>query len=629
MTNPPGLQLRRLAFFGPDKEPAELTFGPGLNVIYGASDTGKSFVLEAIDYMLGGQTPLRDIPERVGYDQVLLSMETTAGEGFTLLRGIGSRDFRVAEGLLTGSPPPLHAPDVAVLAGQHDGNRPNNVSMFLLGKIGLAGKRVFRNKRGDTNSLSFRTLAKLILVEETKIQDRLSPLSTGNPTEDTPLASTLKLLLTGVDDANAAPLAARKSTDEERSREAQLILLGELIESYRKRLRALVNDPSELDQQMGRLDDALRQRAQVLNAAEAEYRELIGRRRQLRERYEEGLDRRDEITKLLERFALLDRHYASDAVRLRALEEGGSLFAALDRESCSLCGALPEHHRDNAGCDGDVEGVVIAARAEIAKLGALTRDLSTTIDSLRREEAGIAARLPRLEEQLAGIAERLEKEVSPRLSSLRATYTELSDKRVTLGEARSLFQTLRDAEERQQTLSASLEPANNGQTDAARADMPTAAIVRFTRHIEELLRAWHFPDMDQVYFDAKIRDLVIGIKPRGSRGKGLRAVTYAAFTIGLLDYCRLHGLPHPGFVALDSPLLSYRDPEGEEDDLRQSDLKDRFYQHLWSIHADRQVLVFENVDPPASVRGQAQAILFSRNPQLGRYGFFPLSAMSS
>jgi hypothetical protein len=62
----PGLRIRHLAFHGPNREPASIEFGAGLNLIYGASDTGKSFVVEAIDFMLGGKTTLRDIPERVG-----------------------------------------------------------------------------------------------------------------------------------------------------------------------------------------------------------------------------------------------------------------------------------------------------------------------------------------------------------------------------------------------------------------------------------------------------------------------------------------------------------------------------------------------------------------------------------
>lgn len=76
-----------------------MTFGTGLNVIYGASNTGKSFIVEAIDFMLGGKPPLRDIPERVGYDLVLLGLETLDGKSFTLWRSIDGGGFRLYEDL--------------------------------------------------------------------------------------------------------------------------------------------------------------------------------------------------------------------------------------------------------------------------------------------------------------------------------------------------------------------------------------------------------------------------------------------------------------------------------------------------------------------------------------------------
>jgi recombinational DNA repair ATPase RecF len=51
------LQLRNLAFVGPKKVAATLEFRTGINVICGASDTGKSFIVEAVDFLLGGTNP--------------------------------------------------------------------------------------------------------------------------------------------------------------------------------------------------------------------------------------------------------------------------------------------------------------------------------------------------------------------------------------------------------------------------------------------------------------------------------------------------------------------------------------------------------------------------------------------
>jgi hypothetical protein len=170
----PGFCLRHLVFLGPQREPAAVAFGPGLNIVYGASDTGKSFLVEAIDFMLGGKPPLRDIPERVGYDRILLGIETYAGEAYTIFRSIEGGRFRLYAGLHAEMPP--ERTEARDLGEQHSERSADNLSSFLLEKSNLAGKRVRRNKRGDTNSLSFRNVARLMIVTETEITDQRSPL---------------------------------------------------------------------------------------------------------------------------------------------------------------------------------------------------------------------------------------------------------------------------------------------------------------------------------------------------------------------------------------------------------------------------------------------------------------------
>jgi hypothetical protein len=78
-------------------------------------------------------------------------------------------------------------------------------------------------------------------------------------------------------------------------------------------------------------------------------------------------------------------------------------------------------------------------------------------------------------------------------------------------------------------------------------------------------------------------------------------------------------------VILDSPLLSYKEPDGEDDDLRHTDLKQRFYHFLKDITEDQQVIIVENTDPPADVQSLPQAIKFTSNPGDGRAGLFVLA----
>jgi hypothetical protein len=73
---------------------------------------------------------------------------------------------------------------------------------------------------------------------------------------------------------------------------------------------------------------------------------------------------------------------------------------------------------------------------------------------------------------------------------------------------------------------------------------------------------------------------------------------------------------------LDSPLLSYREPDGPEDDLGTSDLDDHFYSFLAGLPDDRQVIVVENNDPPKVIQVSPQAIRFTGTDGSGRTGFF-------
>lgn len=618
----PGLRLRHLAFHGPDRKRASVSFGPGLNVLYGASETGKSFIVEAIDFMLGGKPPLRDIPERIGFDRVLLGIETTGGEQFTLGRSVDGGGFRLYTGLHID--PPGEDIESRELGDHHNEKNPDNLSMFLLKQCELNGKHVRKNKQGATNSLSFRNIARLLIVTETEITQQRSPLSDGGIVTDTPNFATFKLLLTGVDDS--ALVANKAKTSQDQSREAQLELLDQLLEEYRDRLKELTDSSDELEDQLQRIDTSLSQHTAQLATTEEDFRRLADRRRDLRKRIEEGRDRRSEIAGLLERFSLLERHYNSDVERLQGIEEGGSLFGVLGQAPCPLCGAEPGHQRRDADCDGNIEGVVQAARSEIAKIELLRRELAETVSGLHREAIAFDRRLPKMEEELKSLSEEVDRFISPKLARIRSTYSELADKRGHVREALSIFRTIQDIEGRRTKIDARSEEKK--ETAVSEGDLPSAVAESFAQQVEMILKKWHFPDTDRVYFDAKSRDLIIAGKPRGARGKGLRAITHAAFTVGLLDYCKTKSTPHPGFIVLDSPLLAYREPEGTEDDLSGTDLKEKFYDYLLNMPDDRQVIIIENVDPPPAIVSLPQVVMFSKNPNSGRYGFFPRDSMS-
>ena len=614
----PGFQLRYLGFFGLQKQPSTVIFGPGLNVIYGASNTGKSFIVEAIDFMLGGKAPLRDIPERVGYDTALLGLEAFDGKSYTLLRSMQGGGFRLYDDLYDSLP----AEDIPYkqLNELHSDKSEVNLSFFLLSLCNLAGKRVRKNSHNETSSLSFRNIARLMVVNETEITQQNSPLYDGNPIANTPNFSTFKLLLTGVDDSALMP--NNKNEPEELSREVQVRLLDQLLGDYRDRLKELTRSPKELEAQLQKVDLSLQEHMAQVSTTEMQFQEAAGKRRELRKKLEEGRERRSEVGAMLERFDLLNKHYISDIERLRAIEEGGTLFNILSTNSCPLCGAEAVKHDFANECHGNVEAVVEAARQEITKIEILQTELLTAIRTLEREASSFDRRLPDIVKELELISLSVEGLISPRLSTLRKTYSDFADKRSELREALGLYCTIQDIERRRIELQKIVLDSDDSGA-AGSADIPTAVTHSFSKTVEDILSNWHFPEAGDVYFDSKTRDLVIAGKSRSAFGKGLRAITHAAFTLGLLSHCRSHQMPHTGFVVLDSPLLAYREPDGAEDDLTGTDLQEQFYSYIEGFSADSQIIVVENTNPPDVIMGNKQSIMFSKNPHHGRYGLFP------
>ncbi len=602
------LQLRRIAFSGPNKM-AELTFSNGVNVICGASDTGKSFLAESIDFMLGG-SELRGIPERTPFGEIQFDLDMTSGEQWRFYRASSGGNFK-ARNLLDEDAA------VEVLKKDHSHGKTDNVSGFLLDKIGLLGKRILRSKKkGTTQSLSFRNLARLVIVQEGEIQQIGSPFWGGQYTLKTAELATIKLLLSGVDDSDVVE-TTQSGTDSAK----QIELIDELLAEIRQEIADLGEEDADLKEQIGRLDETIEHRRENLKAIQSQLDSLLEQRRELVDVRTAIRDRLDEIVDLLARFDLLLEHYAVDIERLTAIQESGAMFAHVESVPCPLCGASPQAQQHDAACDGDVEAIVQAATAEIAKIVRLKGELQATVAKLKSEAVSQEQELLDKNREYENVSAQIQETVAPTVSEERASFSELIEKRAEVQRWIDLYARAAKLEERRIALEQ--DEGEAGSSGAVVSGLPDSVAHDFSLRIAKLLKAWDFPGDCFVHFDKETTDFVIDGKPRGSRGKGLRAITHAAVSIALLEYCLENDLPHPGFVVLDSPLLAYFKPEGDEDrQLQGTNLKESFYAYLVDHHSsDSQIVIVENQHPPDSVLDRLSMTVFTGNPNDGRKGF--------
>lgn len=612
-----GFTIRYLGYFGPDKPVASVSLNTGLNVICGASETGKSFIAESIDFMLGQEFIVRDIPERAGYDRVRMLIESTDWPPLALERSVEGGNLRAySEALADGAP----QSEPSILRWKHSAARQDTLSHHLLQRSGLAGKLLRRNANEETRSLSFRDLARLCIVTEEEIQTRNSPLLSGQYVSATAEYAAFKLLLTGIDDSSLVAVTGTGIRQEQGAAKAEL--LDQMISELQLETDESGAEEVDLIDQLTRLEASISDQKSSLFIQQKRFDGLLESRALAAREIRDRRARLIEIDELVGRFDLLDTHYATDINRLLAIHESGSLLASVEPTTCPLCGALPGDQHLDTPCEGNVEAIVVAADAEITKIKRLRDELRETVRSLATERDGINESLRQYEQNYTYCEKELADIAAPVLSSERSSYDELVAKRADVRMALEKYGRLKRLNEQRAALEGreSERPEDAGRT---RTLVSKSILDEFSKTIEQILEEWHFPNASRVFFDEAKRDFQISGKDRGSTGKGLRAITHAAVNIGLMEFCREKGLPHPGFVVLDSPLLAYWKPEGEEDDLRGTDLDEKFYRYLLGISQENQVIVIENKHPPSFVVDEGNVVVFTKNPHQGRYGFFP------
>ncbi len=611
-----GFFIESLTIKGPDKSDAQLKFVDGLNVVSGASDTGKSYALSCIDFGFGASSAPIPIPEADGYDAVVFSViSRSTKERFVFERGLAGGDVKFtkfdAHGALLVE---------TLVSARHSPTDRNTLSGILLELSGLYGKQVRKNKQGSRRTLSFRDVAFLSVVDEERIIARHPPHLSGSPVEKTSEGEAFRLLVTGNDSGVVHSVVPSKQAA---GAEAKLELLGSMITEAEARFSAIGVSIDSVDAELAAIESAK-------SAAIAEYEhtrlEVASLEVSLAEHAQamrQARARQLVVNGLTKRFTLLDEQYQADMARLHAIEESGKLLMALPSKECPVCGADPDNHSPSEQFRPDV--VEESARAESLKIGLLRQDLRKVLEELETENLELEISAEHARKELERIQTTIGGELMPRVKESAAILQLQDSRRDLLIKAKSILDQLDQLRIRELELEeATAAPTPTSLVIATSAS--TGEMEAFAEAVQELLEAWEYPGVGRVVFSEDDQDLVISGQQRISHGKGVRALTCSAFMIGLLRHCRSKNLPHPSVVLLDSPLVAYREPdngaEGTEDQqLRMAGVKEAFYTSLAVGDSRGQIVIFENEDPPEHLSSLINHIHFSKS-ESGRYGLF-------
>lgn len=600
--------IQKVEVLGPQKPTAALSFFVGLNVVAGASDTGKSYVIQCLQFALGASSIPKPIKESTGYDQVTVTLFDNEDGTFSLSR-------KLQEGAETVLKRAKDNTEI-LLTGRHRKGF-DNLSNRFLRKFGLNDKLLLKSKEKlTTQSLSLRTLENILIVDETRIVASYSPLGTGQRGEQTLELSMLSTLMTGKDNADAK--AVRGEGDAQGAINRKISVLEELIESLYplKEFKSIVRE--EIEKQVADIDAEIEAVDRHLLGVAAEKYELLQLQEEKKSAFNRLSDEYDENLVLINRFGLLANKYQSNSERLEGIIEASGLLGEFSEVACPICS-----HELNPISNAEVEVILQGAGAELEKTKLHLRDLNLALEGLGNKAHSLEEHRDVLEYELQNIDRELAYSLS---SALEMNATQKNE--------------LYDLKERKNELILRLSAREKAlfQLDELRklivSDMPDYELDNFDEDIEELtksisaiLERWGFPGNRSVQFSVKARDIIIGDVPRAHFGKGYRAVAFAAFIVGLMVVLKSRHR-HPGFVVLDSPLTTYKKADqerGEKDESVESDMVYALYRDLCDSYKDEQIIIFDNQEPDEDLRSMMNYIHFSKNPSVGRYGFFPIN----
>jgi prefoldin subunit 5 len=613
-----GIRLRYLTFTGPNISPAELEFDDGLNIIYGASNTGKSFTSNAILFMLGVSKELPETEEIVAYDAAWLGLTLPDERNVTLYRATQGGHFRLHDGLVKDA----DTNGGVVLRQKHDSRRTDSVSQMLLDEIGFAGKQLVRDGNGTKDVLSIYLLSPYAVVSEEDIIAERSPVFvSGTPAERTLEKNLFKFLITGTDDS--AAVTVPKLTDRKVAKAAKVELVDEMIAQLDVELGENPQEEKEAEQQLERLDQSADDLFSRLQDAQKNLDTLISERRGSVDHRRELQNRSSELDLTLQRFFNLQAVYSSDLQRLQSIEEGGFVLLAMAELDCPICGAPSAAQKHNHAAE-EIAMAHRAAAAESSKIEREQLELTQTVLSLEAEVGGLGRTISQLTSEIQTLDATIQ-EARPSEATLRQSYETYSAKRVKINRLLELYQRRTKLVTRRAEIAAE---STKREEKAPPAGPDSTTIFKFGETVKAVLTAWHFPDADKVQFDGDAYDITVAGKRRAFNGKGVRAILHAAFNVAVIVYCIENKLPHPGFLVLDTPLLTYREPissrHGElsqdEEVLKATSLAEHFYNHLASLENDVQFVIIENSDPPNAIRDVARVETFTRAEGNGRYG---------
>ena len=392
--------ISKITARGSGKKDAVIDLRPGLNIIQGRSNTGKTCIIKCIDFCFGSKA--KPFDESLGYDTVEMELHTEKGK-ITITRILGKNKVEVitdVPGYNSGTydlkPSKKKEPDPVL-------------SDLLLASIGIEGEhQIVKNKNFEKKRLTWRTFLHILLFHVSDIAKETSIIEPEQATERTALLSALLFLLSGKDFAEA---------DAQTKKEIRIARKRAVEEYVNRKIQAVADKKKGLQENLNAfngidVEKAMQDIIDSLHNTEEQISEAVNQSRELLSQILHLQNRSAECDLLQSRCASLRTQYVSDIKRLSFIVNGEVEIGHVPKNQiCPFCeGKLQPRSK---------QSYIDSAKAELDRITQQMNGLSETEQDILKEKAEISAKLKELQEKKDSIEAMIEKELQPQADALR------------------------------------------------------------------------------------------------------------------------------------------------------------------------------------------------------------------
>lgn len=613
---------------------------PDLAVVAGASRTGKTSVLEFIDYCLGDSNH----PKQPEFEEhvVAAMLEVSLG---------GRRQVIVRRLFEDTTSVQVHATSLAGFERAHAIERkvinppgdPDSLSSMLLEQIGLAGisvKAAPTDPESQRRALSFRNVNWLSYLPSRRL-DSHTLLREHRPSSDMQTMLQMLEIVFGVADERI-----QITENQIKTLSDHLGRLRAEVSAVEAFLGEAPTSPEELDRRLATND------AQH-SLATTQLREVEGRMRasadyptalrdQLSEASREASQLEAELrdtSTLRDRLGPLRAQYGEDLKKLNFLQESGRLLNPLPVLLCPVClSELDDPGIAGGQCDlcgnavdtdesADSIDVTRAIRATDRNLNELNRYFNEVDDRAAKLGPLVRQRQHReraLQQQLDDQAQRAVAPFLAERDTVQRQLLELQAERQALRSQRQNAVKLTEREARITRLGHERTRLNE-QLQSLQATRPDrdAVIADLSSRFQALLSTFGFPELADAAIGKKFAPTINGRPYTDETSEGALTLISVAWQLTMFEVLVESGGPHPGFLMIDSPQKNLTQREDDsEDAFSDPAIVRRLYEHVagWldAREGEAQVILVDR-EPPDPFRDTIVAY-YSRRADLPPYG---------